>query len=56
MNKLKKVEVFDYSEVVHVLDGIEEENDEITRWKNGVLNAIQNVNETEYNRLISLLE
>ena len=56
MKYLKEWEVFDYSDIVVILDQIKEENDDIVYWKNCVINAIQNVNDQEYERLISLFD
>ena len=56
INSLKQYEVFDYSDVISIVEAIDSSNDEIDQWKTNVINSIENVNEEEFHRLINILD
>ncbi|WP_109832709.1 sensor histidine kinase [Reichenbachiella versicolor] len=55
INEIKNYQVFDYSEIMKAIERLNDDNQEVKYWKSYVVNAVQNVNESEYERLINVL-
>jgi signal transduction histidine kinase len=56
LEELKNLEVYDYSDIMEVIDDVNSDHPSLIAWKENMVSALQNVNEEEYLRLISVLE
>ena len=54
LKELSNWEVFDYSEVISIIEKSKSRKGNIDLWKDKVRKALQNVNEEEYNELVNL--